>query len=178
MWQAIFTGSVHSSSYDFSPMGQILWPSSWSVCHENKCARHNFSVKKKLSCVLFCQQVPIHVCCVTNFHTHTLKMIQLHIQNDRDQIQMTLLTWYLTQILTSDEKEQPVTPHKRVYKECQKTKQMEGNAQDCNKDKVSTSDHPTSTHLMAWRKQMGAINTRNHQFTGDKTGERQNLFTS
>jgi hypothetical protein len=39
---------------------------------------------------------------------------------------------------------------------------MEGNAQDCNKDKISKSDQTTSTHLMAWRKQMGAIKTRIH----------------
>lgn len=55
---------------------------------------------------------------------------------------------------------------------------MEGNAQDCNKDKISKSDQTTFTHLMAWRKQTSALNTRIHQFTGDKTGERQNLFTS
>jgi len=55
---------------------------------------------------------------------------------------------------------------------------MEGNAQDCKKDKISKSDQSTSTHFMAWRKRMSAINTRIHQFTGDTTGERQNLFTS
>jgi hypothetical protein len=62
--------SVHSSSDDFSPKGQISWPSSCTVCHENNWALHNFSVKKKKICLLFFQQVPIHVCCITNFNTH------------------------------------------------------------------------------------------------------------
>lgn len=30
----------------------------------------------------------------------------------------------------------------------------------------------------AWREQMSAINTRIHQFSGNKTGERQNVFIS
>lgn len=30
----------------------------------------------------------------------------------------------------------------------------------------------------AWREQMSATNTRIHQFTGNKTGERQNVFIS
>lgn len=70
MWQTIFTRSAHSSSYDFSPAGEIWWPSSCTVCHENNWALHKFSAKKKLFCLLFLQQVPLQVCCITNFDTH------------------------------------------------------------------------------------------------------------
>jgi hypothetical protein len=31
---------------------------------------------------------------------------------------------------------------------------------------------------LAWRKQISATNTRIYQFTGDKTGDRQNVFMS
>jgi hypothetical protein len=58
---------------------------------------------------------------------------------------------------------------------------MEKDAQYYNIDKSSESDQTTSTYILRhfeWRKQMGATNIRTHQFTGDKTGERQNLLTS
>jgi hypothetical protein len=58
---------------------------------------------------------------------------------------------------------------------------MERGIQDYNKDKSSKSDQTTRTYILrhfGWRKQMGATNTRIHQFTGGKSGERQNLITS
>ena len=99
MCQTVFTRSVHSSSYYFSPVGQILWPSSCTVCHENNCALHKFSVKKTFFCLLFFQQVPIQVCCVTIFDTH-FRWYSFKFKMTRDHTQMILLKWYLTQILT------------------------------------------------------------------------------
>jgi len=57
--------------------------------------RKNFFVCSSFSRYLFMFVVLL-------ISTHTLKMIlvQLQIKNDRDQIQMILLTWYLTQMLT------------------------------------------------------------------------------
>jgi hypothetical protein len=59
-------------------------------------------------------------------------------------------------------------------------KQVERGAKDCKKDKNSESDDTTSTYIS---RQFGLektdeCSTWTYQFTGDKTADRQNLFTS
>jgi len=62
-----------------------------------------------------------------------------------------------------------------------KEKQREKGVQDYNKDKSPVSYDTTSTCLQAiWlrEKQMSGKNTMIYQLTGDKTGNRQNVFAS
>jgi hypothetical protein len=70
-----------------------------------------------------------------------------------------------------------VTSNQRVYKGGQMMKQTGWGAQDLDTDKDSKGEsllpHATAG-TMAWR-QTGATNTRIQQFTGDKTGKRQNM---
>lgn len=142
MCQTVFTRSVHSSSYYFSPVGQILWPSSCTVCHENNCALHKFSVKKTFFCLLFFQRVPIQVCCITIFDTHfrwySFKFIMTETIHKRycwndtwpRYWQSRFWLWPIWQwfFWYCHMTKWPVTPHKRLYMQCQKTKQMEGDA--------------------------------------------------
>ena len=61
-----------------------------------------------------------------------------------------------------------------------KEKQREKSVQDYNKVKSPKSYDTTSTSPgnLAQRKQMSGKNTITYQLTGDKTGNRQNVFAS
>jgi hypothetical protein len=78
-----------------------------------------------------------------------------------------------------DEEGQLVTSNRRVYKWGLTTKQTGWGAQDLDTNKDSESDRTLLPHTTpgtkAWRQQTDATSTRIHQFTGDKTGMRQNV---
>jgi hypothetical protein len=61
-----------------------------------------------------------------------------------------------------------------------KKKQREKGVQDYNKDKSSESYDTTSTSPgnLAYREQMSGKNTMIYKLTGDKIGNRQNVFAS
>jgi hypothetical protein len=77
------------------------------------------------------------------------------------------------------EEEQLVTSNQRVYKRGRTRKQTGSGAQDLDTNKEPESDETLLPHrtpsTKAWRQQTHAARTRIHQFTGDKTGMRQNV---
>jgi hypothetical protein len=78
-----------------------------------------------------------------------------------------------------DEEEQLVTSNQGVYKQVQMRKQTGWGTQDLDMNKDSVSDETLLPHMTpgtkVWRQQTHATSTRIHQFTGDKTGMRQNM---
>jgi len=131
-----------------------------------------------------------YLCYWQKFPMHTWGW--LWIQNDNDLIETILLNWFLTYVLTvlfmtvtsltvtclillcmmtSSSQLQPIKGFKSRIKWCSRRIDYDG---DKSFDSVKTYTYNTKK----WRLQMGVTNTRVRQFTDDKSGNRQNLFTS
>jgi hypothetical protein len=140
--------------------------------------------------------VPVCVFRVTRVYTHTSEDTATSSKRKRlnrdDTLELTLHPDYdddvsvcdqsdsdMSETDEHDEEEQLVTSNQRMYKRGRTTKQTDWGVQDLDTNKRSERDETPLPHTTAgtkaWTQQTHATSTRICQFTGDKTGTRQNL---